>query len=348
MAATLPHREKIELHPSAYDRFLEQEAIPVIKGHYVEDMLAVELKPWKRMGALGCYLNLGGQQETDAYICEIPPKGKTLPQHHLFETIIYVASGRGATTVWLDENSKQSFEWSAGAVFAIPLNASYQHFNASHDTPVRFLAGTNCPHLLNLFHNEDFIFADTFQFRDRFRAIPDYFRLNKRLADRCWETNLIPDVNRFELDDFPMKGKGVRIMRFTLAGTTYGCHIQEFPPTSRSLFHRHGPGAVLIVTQGEGYAVMWRDDEPRVKYPLRPNSIYSPGDLMYHAHFNCGHSTMRHFAMRGRSPQFNQDRYRTSLHNMLPLDQEPPGIHKEYLEELSEKGIKGEVSVVKE
>src|SRR2546429_1808797 len=36
------------------------------------------------------------------------------------------------------------------------------------------------------------------------------------------------DVNQFALDDFPMKGKGVKHMRFTLADTTYGCHVSEF------------------------------------------------------------------------------------------------------------------------
>ena len=71
------------------------------------------------------------------------------PQRHLFETLVYIHKGRGATTVWFDENAKQTFEWSAGAIFAIPLNVSYQHFNVSNE-PVRFLAGTNAPHVINL------------------------------------------------------------------------------------------------------------------------------------------------------------------------------------------------------
>jgi hypothetical protein len=84
----LPHRDRIDLGPSAYERFLEREAIPVVKGYFIEDLKEVELKPWRRMGALGCYLNMGDQQETDAYICEIPPAGQTQPQRHLFETLI--------------------------------------------------------------------------------------------------------------------------------------------------------------------------------------------------------------------------------------------------------------------
>ena len=69
----------------------------------------IEVKPWERMGALGSYLNLGEQQETDAYICEIPAGSQTKPQHHLFETLVYIHKGRGATTVWFEENAKQTF-----------------------------------------------------------------------------------------------------------------------------------------------------------------------------------------------------------------------------------------------
>ena len=124
----------------------------------------------------------------------------------------------------------------------IPLNASYIHYNGSRDEPVRLFAGTTCPRMINIFHNEDFIFRNPFNFRDRFHEGDEFLRYNKHMAERYWETNLVPDVNQFALDDFPMKGKGVKHMRFTLADTTYGCHVSEFPPGCRSTFHRHGPG----------------------------------------------------------------------------------------------------------
>ena len=265
----------------------------------------------------------------------------------MFETLVYIHKGRGATTVWFEGDAKQTFEWAAGAIFAIPLNVSYQHFNVSNE-PVRFLAGTNAPHVINLFHNEDFIFRNPFQFRDRFTPEREFFNYNKKLTVRSWESNLVPDVNTFTLDDYPMKGKGVKIMRFGLAGTTYGCHVQEFPAGSRSLFHRHGPGAIVCVTQGTGFAMVWRDGEERTRFEIKPGSIYSPGDLMYHGHFNTGHTTLRHFAMRGRSPKFSQDRFRTKLHEMIPLDEEPPEIHPMYLAELKRNGVKSEISVVEE
>jgi mannose-6-phosphate isomerase-like protein (cupin superfamily) len=202
----LPHRDPIRLGPTPYEVFQEKEGIPSVKGFFIEDLMDVEVKPWERMGALGSYLNLGEQQDTDAYICEILAGSQTKPQHHLFETLIYIHKGRGATTVWFEENAKQTFEWSAGAIFAIPLNVAYQHFNVSNE-PVRFLAGTNAPHVINLFHNDDFILRNPFQFRDRFRPEREFFQENKRLTVRSWESNLVPDVNEFALDDYPMKGR---------------------------------------------------------------------------------------------------------------------------------------------
>ena len=58
---------KIDLGPTPYDQFVEREGIPVLKGYHVPDIMDVELEPWARMGAHGCYLNLADQQDTDGY-----------------------------------------------------------------------------------------------------------------------------------------------------------------------------------------------------------------------------------------------------------------------------------------
>ena len=140
----LPFREHLDFGPTPYDQLQAREGIPIVRGHVVSDVMELELGRWERMGAAGCYLNLANQQQTDVYVCEISPGSKTLPQRHLFEEIIYIVKGRGATSVWQEGTSKVTFEWGPGAVFAIPLNSSYQHFNGSRDEPVRLFAGTTC------------------------------------------------------------------------------------------------------------------------------------------------------------------------------------------------------------
>jgi hypothetical protein len=89
----LPFREHLDFGPTPYDQLQAGEGIPVIRGNVVTDVIALELGPWKRMGAAGCYLNLADQQQTDAYVCEIPPGSQTLPQRHLFEGDHLYSSG---------------------------------------------------------------------------------------------------------------------------------------------------------------------------------------------------------------------------------------------------------------
>ena len=39
---------------------------------------------------------------------------------------------------------------------------------------------------------------------------------------------------------------------------------------------------------------------------------------------------MRHFAVRGESPRYSHDRFRNPLWTMIPMDEEPPEIQKEF------------------
>ena len=113
---------------SGYKEFQKKEGIPVITGFAIEDLRAVEVKPWARLNCLGTYINLDGAGDTnDAYVAEIPPGGKMAPERHIFEKNIYVLEGRGATLVGDDPNSRISFEWKRGSVFSIPINV-WQRF----------------------------------------------------------------------------------------------------------------------------------------------------------------------------------------------------------------------------
>jgi len=107
----LPFREHLDFGPTPYDLLQAKEGIPIVRGNVIADVLDVALGKWERMGVLGSFVNLSNQQRTDAYICEIPPAGQTLPQRHLFEEIVYVAKGRGATSVWQEGVGKVTFEW---------------------------------------------------------------------------------------------------------------------------------------------------------------------------------------------------------------------------------------------
>ena len=122
-----------------YLRWVRGEGLDIISAHYVRNLRTVELKPWARRGGAGVYINHeASRTSNDCYVCEIPPGKKLEPQRQLFEEMILVLDGRGSTTVWNDEGRRITFEWKAGAMFAIPLNCWHQHFNGSGQAPARY------------------------------------------------------------------------------------------------------------------------------------------------------------------------------------------------------------------
>src|SRR5882724_287445 len=100
------YAEKTYGEDTSFDQFLDWEELPVIRNFVVGDIRKVEVTPWRRRGGLGCYIILGHPREAPnsaAYVCEIPPGESLNPQKQMFEEMIYVLKGRGATSVWLDD-----------------------------------------------------------------------------------------------------------------------------------------------------------------------------------------------------------------------------------------------------
>src|SRR5438552_7803548 len=142
-----------------YTRWVKAEGLDIISAHYVRNLRTVELKPWARRGGHGVFVNHeASRTSNDCYVCEIPAGGKLAPQRQLFEEMILILSGRGSTTVWNDEGKRITFEWKEGALFAIPLNCSHQHFNGSGNAPARFVSVTNAPPVINLYEDLEFVF----------------------------------------------------------------------------------------------------------------------------------------------------------------------------------------------
>jgi len=123
-----------------YFDWIEKEGVKRIVEYKFEDLNEVELGDWERKGGKGAVINIpSGFLPNDAHLVEIKPGGKSAPEHHMYEEVMYVVSGRGATSVWNEEGQKATFEWTAGSLVVIPLNATYQHFNTGPE-PARYLA----------------------------------------------------------------------------------------------------------------------------------------------------------------------------------------------------------------
>jgi quercetin dioxygenase-like cupin family protein len=281
-----------------YDRWVrEQEKVPQVEGLYVDDLRTVDLAPWERKGGKGVYVNLAGQRVADAHICEIPPGGRLNPEKHLFEEIVLVIQGRGATTVWNEGEPRLTFEWQPGSLFALPLNSWHQLYNGSGSEPVRYLAFTDAPLVLNRFRSLDFVFGCTHAFRDRYTYSEDYFSATgKDYSDAILKTNFVPDVISARLVAGPrLSNHGFR--RYLLAGGTLTVHIGDIPPGQYRFGHRHGAGAHIIWLSGEGYDLTWETGTKNTKrIDWHPWTMTSPPDWWYHQHFSTGKEPARSIA----------------------------------------------------
>ena len=340
---------------TAYQIWQKKEGLRSIRGFFVEDLNTVEVQPWARKGVNGTFINLEGTGGVnDAYICEIPPGKSTTPQRHLFEEFIYVVSGRGATTVWLDENRKQTFEWGPGSLFSPPLNTWHQHFNGQGDKPARYMAVTSLPTVIDLFHNDDFIFHNDFEFRDRFSEAEDFFS-GKGTAHtgRVWETNFIPDVASFKLQEWKERGAGGSNAMFEMADNSMGAHVSQFPVGTYKKGHRHGPGAHVVLLNGFGYSLLWKQGDDFTRVNWKKGSMFVPPDQWFHQHFNAGTEPARYLAIRWGGRKHRQARstdmasVETSVKEggaQIEYVDEDPRVYEIFKAELAKVGIEPQMA----
>ncbi len=331
-----------------YDKWVKSQGIPVVRGYSVEDLSTLPVEPWARKGGKGSFVILEGAEGMgDAYVCEIPKGGTLKPQRHLFEEMIYVLSGSGATTIWWKGKEKQTFEWQAGSLFAPPLNVWHQHFNGRGDAPARYLAVTSAPLMLNLVHNEEFLFDNDFSFTDRYDGGAGYFNASqgKLLSGLVWESNFVADLKSFKLYERNVRGAGGTNVKFELSNNTMAAHMSEFPVGTYKKAHRHGPSAHVVVLSGEGFSLMWPEGSPPIKLMWHAGSMFVPPNRWFHQHFNVGSTPARYLALRWNSRKFPMGKaYRAAEDvktggSQIEYAGQSPDIDREFRSELAKRGM---------
>ena len=282
-----------------YQRWVRAEGLDIISGHYVPNLRTVGLYDWPRRGGRGVYINHDASRTSnDCYVCEVPPGKSLAPQRQLFEEMILVLDGRGSTSVWNDSGARITFEWKAGAMFAIPLNCWHQHFNGSGRDPARYVAVTNGPSVMNLYDDVNFVFNTLYDFKNRFAGEPDYFTPKTEAKGFLLPTNFVPDAVNLPLISAKERGAGGGHIRFNMAKGSMSSHISQFPVGTYKKAHAHGPSAHVIILSGEGYSLMWAEGEEPKRYDWQVGSLIVPPNKFFHQHFNSGATPARYLAFK--------------------------------------------------
>ena len=339
---------------SSYQQFVRQEGVPLYQGSALDSLLTLPLGDWERRGGKAAYTRMGDQEIYGLQVVEIPPKGSLKPEHHMYDAIMYVLQGQGATTFWQEGEPRQTVEWHEGSLLAIPLNASHQEFNNSGTEACRVFYGNNMPQMINHYHNLDFIFDCRHAFTDRYSASVESFYSDRgtHWNLRLYETNFIPDIRHFALDDWEEKGHRTQIMRISMASTSLGLHILDVSEGTYVMAHRHGAGAHVIVIRGEGYELMYFEGEERNprEVALLPSAVIAPKPNEFHQHFNTGKGALRQLAFRGGPARYGsgdtynpigaaQDTDPNAMGYKIAYERETPGIREEYYRRLEKSGV---------
>jgi quercetin dioxygenase-like cupin family protein len=352
--------EKIESPRQRYDElyheFQRQEAIPVHDGVAVDDVREVEVAEWERTGGRGAFIDIKGMESIcDTHIHEIPP-GETLKtQRHLFEAIVFVVSGAGVTTIG-EGDDRQTFEWDDGALFYLPHNTPYRHSNIDADEPVRLLSTTSLPLFCNLFRSLEAVWdIDCY---DQWSSIKDddfYSSVSElKAADDTrtyWDSNFVPDVTKFDnLASWSLRGDSNRSVFFPFTNSSMDSHISEFDPGRYKKAHRHTSGANILLLSGEGYTLMWREeeDEPR-RVDWSPYTFFTPSTMEFHQHFNTSPEPARYVVFHGPQQRMGMQLYESDVgddplaNHQVEYYEEDPEIREMFQEELEKNGVENQM-----
>ena len=338
-----------------YLEWLKKEGIPTVEDFGI-DLFAVETRPWARMDAKGAAVHLKGRGDfINMFVVEIPPAGATAPQQHLYEEVVYILEGSGSTVIELADGRKHAFEWNTKSMFAIPLNAKYRHFNGSGSQRALMVATTSLPLVMNVFHNEKFIFHNDAQFEERvghakyFDGEGDFVPMPK--GNPLWETNFVPDLSALELKPWNERGAGGTNMIFVLADGNMHGHVSEMPVGTYKKAHRHSADYHVMFINGEGYSLFWYEGEAdfhRVNW--QHGTVFAPPDQIFHQHFNTGAVPARYFATAFGSLRypFTESKlktitgFSTNVKNggdQLEYEDQPAAIHGMYELAMKKNGV---------
>ena len=343
-----------------HDIWMDSLGLPLHTGYYIPDLRTLELGRWAERGCDAAFIQLEGQQGiTETRVSEIPARGVLPPVRLAFDEVVYVAAGRGATTIWRSGGEKKSFEWGENSMFLLPRHHFHQFSNTSGSQPARLLHYNYFPLLLSASPDpEAFISTNRGDAGEPVRPVDleemyaePFVRVTNpedvvwKRRQQVWVSSFFPDMSAWnKLNVNGNRGAGGRSVAMEFPGSEISCHMSMFPPRTYKKAHRHGPGRAIVIPAGEGYSIMWEEGKEKVIAPWKPGSLITPPNKWFHQHFNVGQVPARYLAFHpplqfdGHAEKV-EDRARDQIEYVV----EDPAIRERFERELAARGMQSEI-----
>jgi hypothetical protein len=337
----------------AYKHWMEAQRIPIHRGYFIDDVRTVEVAPWEERGCNACFLELAGQEGvSETRITEIPPGGTTEPVRFALDEVVYVADGRGLTTVWAGDGAKKTFEWQKHSMFLLPRGYTTQLSNTQGNNAARLMHVNHLPIAMHMVPDPNFYFDNPYvdpslvygegaEFYSEAKAIaPPPGSRAEAMRRVIWLGNFFPDMRVWDkLHTYQERGAGGHRVGVRFAKSTMWSHMSVFPSRTYKKGHRHGPGVVIIIPAGEGYSIMWPEGQDKVVVPWHEASVFVPPNRWFHQHFNVGDIPARYLAFHaprlGGQPQERVEGSR----DQIEYPEEDPFIRNKFESELGARGL---------
>lgn len=338
-----------------YLDWVAAEGPPLHEGISV-DLLTAETAVWPRFDCRAAFVHLTGRGDyCAAYGLDIPPGKATAQVKHLYECFVYVLEGYGSTKLELPDGRTHSFEWQPRSLFALPLNMRYRMFNSSGAERALLACTHFLPFMMNLFHQERFIFDNAGTFGERI-ADPKYLEGEGRFTPiapgrHSWDTTFVPDLSHFDLPEWKERGAGGSSIGFILADGALHAHSSEIPAARYKKGHRHNAGVHIWAVTGSGYTMLWYDGQEMIEVPWRHGVVYAPPFMMFHQHFNTSPRPARYlavgmgsrryplFAIKRESSGGKVDTDIKKGGNQIEYRDQDPRLHARWLKEIEKNGV---------
>ncbi len=342
-----------------YDRWMSSVNIPVHTGFFIPDLRTVELGWWEERKCQAAFIQLEGQQGIiEARVSEIQP-GESLPPLKLsVDEVVYVLEGRGLTSIWgASQSRRRTVEWQKHSLFLLPRNRHHQLSNMQGERTVRLLHYNYLPLAMSTVPDPDFFFNNPYEKPDPLAGDGTEFYAEAKALPRqdgtgrgriLWLGNFFPDMRAWDkLDANQARGAGGQSVYIQFPGSEMSSHMSVFAPRLYKKAHRHGPGRVIVIPDGDGYSVMWAEGKEKVIVPWREAAAFVPPNRWFHQHFNLGETRARYLALH---PPYQFHGYTDEKVQDLSNDQieycdEDPWIRQKFEEELAQRGLTSSMPV---